>query len=71
MLATTLILLKYNIEKQNSTFTWFCSPVARILDVGVELQTRDQALIHAGEVISENLQDGEHNVETEDNEIIM
>ena len=42
------------------------SPVARILDVGVELKTRDQALIHGGEVIAENFQDGKHNVETED-----
>ena len=70
MLATTLILSKHNVGKQNSHFTLFWSPVAWILDVGIELKTRDQALIHGGEVIAENLQDGKHNVETEDNEII-
>ena len=48
-----------------------CSPVAWILDVGIELETGDQALIHAREVVAENLQDSEDNVETADNEVIM
>ena len=74
MLATTLILSKHNIKKQVQLVNEFsnaCSPVSRILDVGIELETGDQALIHAREVVAENLQDSEHNVETADNEVIM
>ena len=40
------------------------TPVTRILDVGIELETGNQALVDGGEVIAENLQDGKHNVET-------
>ena len=40
------------------------SPVARVLDVGVELWPGDHA-VHPGEVVLEHLQDGEHDVQTE------